>query len=348
MKEKHLFAGINSPKGFYSCFDSIMKEAPGSRKIYIKGGPGMGKSSVMKKVMHRAAEEGLSCEVFHCSSDPSSVDGIHIPALKTAIVDATAPHNQDPVLSCVSGEIFDVSVCADKEKIFNYAEELCRLSELKKKFFQKGYRYLEATVPLLKQIESEYKENTDLKAVFAEAETLSERLFGNWNGKGNESNRKLFLSAITPEGFVSYADTFFKDTFCIAIKGEYASRLFLKRIAEIVTAKGIPAVIFYCPMQPDEKIEHIYFPSLRVSLSSYSFYSHVAAAEIVDFTEVSYLSEGKGEPIGLSGILMQRAIDAFGCARETHMQLEKIYVPSMNFQKLDDITNDLMESIFKR
>ncbi len=346
MKEKHLFAGVNSPLGFYSAFDSIMEEVPGGRKIYIKGGPGMGKSSLMKKVIKRATEEGLSCEVFHCSSDPSSVDGVHIPALKTAIVDATAPHNQDPVLSCICGETLDVSVCANREIISDRADEILQLTKLKKKHFQKGYRYLEASLPLIKQIESEYRENTDVGSVFSEAEKLAKRLLGAWKGKQSEFGRKLFLSAITPEGFVSFADTFFKDTFCIAVKGDYAASLFLKRISEIASACGFSSVLFYCPMQPDEKIEHIYIPSLRVSVSTYNFYTHVAAAETVDLDGFSYLSEGSGECIGLSGTLMQRAIDAFGCAREAHAQLESIYVPTMDFAKLDDITHKLIKSIF--
>lgn len=346
MKEKHLFAGVNSPLGFYSAFDSIMEEVPGGRKIYIKGGPGMGKSSLMKKVVSRAAEEGLVCEVFHCSSDPSSVDGVHIPELKTAIVDATAPHNLDPFLPCVCGEILDVSVCADKERIIERGDEIQKFSALKKKYFQKGYRYLEACAPLLKQIESEYRENTDICAVFSEAEKLAKRLFGTWDRKENPNARRLFLSAVTPEGFVSFADTFFKDTFCIAVKGEYASALFLKRVSEIASACGFSSIIFYCPMQPNEKIEHIYFPSLRVSLSTYNFYTHASAAESIDFSGVSHLAEGNGESIGLAGTLMQRAIDAFAFAKEAHMQLEGIYVPGMDFLRLDDITNNLIQSIF--
>ncbi|MBQ7036990.1 MAG: hypothetical protein IJN74_05840 [Clostridia bacterium] len=348
MKEKHLFAGVNSPKGFYSCFDEIMKEAPGARKIYIKGGPGMGKSSLMKKIIHRATEEGLSSEVFHCSSDPSSVDGVHIPALETAIIDATAPHNADPALPCVCGEIFDVSVCASNASLDFHAGDILQLSECKKKYFQKGYHYLEATVPLLKQIENEYLENTDVQGIYLEAEKLAKRLLGTWGRKENGTKRKLFLSAITPEGFVSYADTYFKDTFCIAVKGDYAASLFLKRIADVLSCAGFSLSLFYCPMQPDEKIEHIYIPALRVSLSTYNFYTHVSAAETIDLCELSYLSEGNGESFGLSGTLMQRAIDAFGKAREAHAGLEDIYIPSMNFEKLDLMVNSLIHSIFTR
>ncbi len=345
MKEKHLFAGVNSPKGFYSRFDCIMQEEPGGRKIYLKGGPGMGKSTLMKKIAKRAAEENMDCEVFHCSSDPSSVDGVHIPALKTAIVDATAPHNADPIYPCAGGEVFDVSRFMHREKLIPKLDELACFVKQKKRSFQKGYRYLAAALPLLEQIDSEYRENTDVRAIYIEAEKLAERLFGNMEGS-NQETRKLFVSAITPEGFVSYADSLFADTYCVAVKGSFGTSLFIKRFAEIADMQGFSPVLFYCPMRPDEKIEHVYIPKLRFSLTSYNFYTHASAAETIDLDAYIHLSPGLGEGFGFAGTLIERAIDSFAEAKKAHASLESIYVPAMDFKSLDHRGNMLIESIF--
>ncbi len=346
MKEKHLFAGVNSPKGFYSRFDCIMQEEPGTRKIFIKGGPGMGKSTLMKKIAQRAAESDLECEVFHCSSDPASVDGVHIPKLKTAIIDATAPHNADPIYPCVSGEIFDVSPFIQRDKLISRLDEIAYCTKQKKQCFQKGYRYLAAALPLLDQIECEYQESTDARSIYAAAEDLALRVFGNLEGCKQGKKRQLFVSAITPEGFVNYADSMFSDTYCIAVKGSFGASLFVKRFAELADIQGFSPVLFYCPMRPDERIEHVYIPQLRFALTSYNFYTHASAAETVELDEFIRISPGSGENYSYAGTMMQRAIDAFAEAKAAHAALEGIYVPAMQFESLQHAGERLIESIF--
>ena len=74
------FAGGNTAQGFYSLFDSSLE---GLNRIFIlKGGPGTGKSSLMKDVGRVWSKKGYDIEFLHCSSDPDSVDGVIIPSLR--------------------------------------------------------------------------------------------------------------------------------------------------------------------------------------------------------------------------------------------------------------------------
>jgi len=98
-KEKHVFAGNNSSKGFYSYFDYIIEPNDAKRIYILKGGPGVGKSSFMKKFGSKMASQGYGVEYIHCSSDESSLDGLLIPELKVAFIDGTAPHIVDPQTS---------------------------------------------------------------------------------------------------------------------------------------------------------------------------------------------------------------------------------------------------------
>ena len=66
-------------------------------KVYIiKGGPGTGKSHLIKSLAAAAKEKNYDIEYFHCSADVNSLDGIIINDIKTAIIDGTAPHVTDP------------------------------------------------------------------------------------------------------------------------------------------------------------------------------------------------------------------------------------------------------------
>ena len=86
------FLGANSRYGFYSLYDGFTSPASGDFLWVIKGGPGCGKSSFMKKLGKAAEEHGLPVEYIHCSGDPDSLDGVRLPTLRTAYADGTAPH----------------------------------------------------------------------------------------------------------------------------------------------------------------------------------------------------------------------------------------------------------------
>ena len=71
----------------------VLLEPEQAETIYIlKGGPGCGKSSLMRRVAQAMEEKGASVEYIACSGDPDSLDAVVFPALNTAIVDGTAPH----------------------------------------------------------------------------------------------------------------------------------------------------------------------------------------------------------------------------------------------------------------
>lgn len=87
-----LFPGGNTSKGFYSFYRYILGQEDARRIICIKGGPGTGKSSLMKKIATHFNEKGYDIEFHHCSSDNNSLDGIVIKGLNVAMLDGTAPH----------------------------------------------------------------------------------------------------------------------------------------------------------------------------------------------------------------------------------------------------------------
>ena len=91
------FLGANSPSGFYSLYPELIAPET-ARAIYIlKGGPGCGKSTLMRQVARRMEEAGLETEYILCSGDPESLDALLLPQLGVALVDGTAPHGTAPL-----------------------------------------------------------------------------------------------------------------------------------------------------------------------------------------------------------------------------------------------------------
>ena len=86
-KIRHMFPGGNTPAGFFSYYDQIIR--PDAARIFvIKGGPGVGKSTFMKKMGEALLRLGYDAEFHHCSSDPDSLDALKVPALNIALLAA--------------------------------------------------------------------------------------------------------------------------------------------------------------------------------------------------------------------------------------------------------------------
>lgn len=91
-KERHIYPGNNTPYGFFSYYDYILKQNEADRIFCIKGGPGVGKSTFMRITGEEMLKEGHDVDFMHCSSDNDSIDGIVIRDMNIALIDGTAPH----------------------------------------------------------------------------------------------------------------------------------------------------------------------------------------------------------------------------------------------------------------
>ncbi|MGI6361693.1 MAG: ATPase [Bacillota bacterium] len=88
-KARYIFPGSNTPQGFHSFYQEVLQ---GLERIFIlKGGPGVGKSTLIRKIGQAILDRGYDVEFWQCSSDCDSLDGVMIPALSLAVVDGTTP-----------------------------------------------------------------------------------------------------------------------------------------------------------------------------------------------------------------------------------------------------------------
>ena len=113
------FLGANTPSGFYSLYDQML-EPDTARRIYLlKGGPGCGKSSLMRRVAQALEAGGEQVEYIFCSGDPNSLDAVIFPRLCSAVVDATAPHAEVQKPTSERGPRIPRNVCLWPESRFS-------------------------------------------------------------------------------------------------------------------------------------------------------------------------------------------------------------------------------------
>lgn len=136
------FLGSNSAYGFYSCYQDFCKPENGNFLWVIKGGPGCGKSSFMRKIGEAAEKKGLDVEYVICSGDPNSLDGVYIPQIGLGYVDGTAPHLIDVPYPGAFGMYLDLGQFYNASALRKKAEEIKRLNKEYKESYAKSYALL--------------------------------------------------------------------------------------------------------------------------------------------------------------------------------------------------------------
>jgi len=200
------FFGTNSAEGFFAFREEYLPPAERRRVCILKGGPGTGKSGLMKKVAALGEAAGFVCEYYHCASDPESLDGIVFPEKGTAVVDGTSPHVIEAGCAGAVEDYISFSPYWDSEGIAAHRGEIETETGAMRQEFTAAYRYLRAAAELAANIL-----DTSLSAVTREqlhrrGRALARRYIPAEKKPGGRVVRR-FLGGITPAGRVFFGDT---------------------------------------------------------------------------------------------------------------------------------------------
>ena len=158
-RKNYYFASANSGDGFIGDLKHL---APQDWFMYIiKGGSGMGKSTMMKKIASHFEKMGEDIEVYYCSTDPKSVDGIRLLDRKIAVVDGTMPHVVEPNILGVTHKIVDVGQALSND-VIQEKLNLENLVKSKKVYYQSAYNYLASAKILDENISNNFEINNIL------------------------------------------------------------------------------------------------------------------------------------------------------------------------------------------
>ena len=142
-KPTHIFLGANSAQGFYSLYDQLLS-GHFDDVLILKGGPGCGKSSFMRRVAEELSAAGHIPVYIHCSGDPDSLDGVIFPALRIALVDGTSPHALEPTYAVACERYVDLTRFYDVESAKQKRAELMALTDAYRAHYRDAYHILRA------------------------------------------------------------------------------------------------------------------------------------------------------------------------------------------------------------
>ena len=120
----HRFFGAATKDGPVDYIENLTENL--EHRYFIKGRPGTGKSTFLKKLAERAIQNGFRVEIYHCSFDPGSLDLVVVRELGMGFFDSTAPHEYFP--SRDTDTILDFySLAAADDVDAEYADKIAQL-----------------------------------------------------------------------------------------------------------------------------------------------------------------------------------------------------------------------------
>ncbi len=348
------FLAANSADGFINGFSSAFSAKDNWKAYLIKGGPGTGKSSFMKKIAYFAHSKGMEVELVFCSSDPDSLDGVILKGKKIIILDATSPHTLDPVYPAVCEELLDFGAFWNTKKIEKQREHIIRLTDKNKELHSRASRMLSAIGQLMRNDMKISLIATDIDKVFNFGEKLAKRYLKNKNQGSKEWIR--YLGGVTPKGYVFYGDTI--DCYCenkIIICDELytVSNILLSVVRDIALSYGYEIITVRNNFLPREKIEHILIPEISLAFCTKNCYNNVEADGVRQihaqrFMNRAVIKENRGKLVlsrKLINGLINGTVATLYEAKEMHDRLESYYIKAMDFESLNGLYSEFVSEI---
>ena len=342
MQAIHYFPGGNTAEGFFSRFGDILPAPAQRRMYYLKGGPGVGKSTLMRRVGEAAEKAGLKVEYFHCSSDPDSLDAVCLPQKGAALMDGTAPHVYDPVAPGTRDTLVSLGDFLDEAALRSHMEDILNLQKAISGRFRRCYCYLNGARSVLEAARPGQEDPREARKLAAEwAETLPLR-------GGGGSMRQLFGSAYTPRGHVDLtARMDLKQRIMVDCPFGMDADTLMTEAARQATMRGLHVVALMDPLCP-ARISHVIIPAHGIGLLS-GRRSPTDQGEWLD-TERLFQMQDEAEKEqsfdrNAYELLIQRAIEQLSAAKKLHDELESHYVGHMDFLKWQTVLDRILKEL---
>ena len=257
--QRAYFLGSASPDGFSTPFWTEHRNFYG---IYLKGGPGTGKSTLMKKIAAAFPEEPVS--LYHCASDPHSLDAVVLEHRGVFVADATAPHEAGTPLPLVTGELLDLGALLDRGAVAAHSEHARKLHAQNQAAHAQARRGLTGLGAMEDTAAAAGCSALLCEKLTGYAARLAKRLFGRQSGStGTVLHRQC--SALTPQGRLTYLPEGC-DVLLLADPYRAASQTLLTLLADHAARLGFCAEITRSSSQSGRPVTHLILPALQLAL----------------------------------------------------------------------------------
>ncbi len=345
------FLGSTSASGFSSKFINLIKRE-GYYTYILKGGPGTGKSTLIKKICSEFSDEDM--EIYHCSSDIHSLDAVILNDSKVIVVDGTSPHVFEAEFPGVSQEIVNLGSYWNKSKLSSSGSEICSLFKENSRYHLLARRYIQASSSLNSNILSITSSSLLKEKEDKFADKFINKNMGTGTGTGILTEFRQ-LSAFTSSGYMTLPVSDEYTTYILKDENMAAANRFIRKLAVAATERKYKTIISTCSALNEELYEHLLIPELKLAFISSNYinknkYETQTIINFERFYDKKKLSEKKvfisfnKKVVEKISVEIAAAIDT---ALTVHNNLEKYYIDSLDTKKLNTFSEKFISDLKK-
>lgn len=338
--EEKYFCAVNSGAGFVSYYNELIKKA--ERVFIIKGGPGTGKSSFMRKIAESAKRVGKRVVSFYCSSDPESLDAILIDG-KILFLDGTAPHSVDTEIPGARDSIIDLGAFWDSAALIGQRNCIRRLSREKRNAFAEAYHYLAAAK------ETVLARDASLSSLIFDEKIrgAADRCLARIPKEKSFDIKKTVTSSFGMKGSVSFNTLKEIAAETVSVSDHFGtSHIFFDHLIDFAEKKKLSITVSRDPLIP-ERADAVLINGIgRLYYRGNGGDKHVNMMRFIDTELLKTKKSTLKHAQALITDLTECAVKSFKDAARYHFELEKIYGGAMDFAAKEEFTDNFLTEMF--
>ncbi len=345
------FLGAITPGGFRSLYKTELEKYD---TIYIlKGSPGCGKSTLMRRCAHALEDKGLEVEYIFCSSDSNSLDAVLFPSVGAAIVDGTAPHVAEPRYACAGEYYVNLGEHCDRSALRAMRPQIRALTDEYRALFEQVYSLMSAAgelhslrLGIARPLSS---------GLTRRAEGIIKREIGKRSGERPGTEHVRFLSTTCSEGVIYRFDAARERCSRLyEIRSEFGlGHELLSAIRHAALSAGHDLICCPSPMDPDGPPEHLLIPSVGLGFLTVErehplgeeCFRRIFADRTLDREALgswrSHLRSVRRSEAALRG----QAVTILRRAQILHERIEALYNPHVDFAGVFRTADSLSKEI---
>ena len=334
---RHFFPGSNTAAGFVGFFENLRSLS--RRSVILKGGPGVGKSTLMREAGAHFERLGLPVEYYHCSGDPDSLDAVFAPEAGYLILDGTAPHIVDPRFPGARDGILNLGVCLDETQLSTQAPEIEALNSAISACYAQAYRYLRAALAVRQDADAVYQ--TALSD--AERRRIVHDLLSRLPGGPLGDERHCFAQAITWKGVLQEMDAVITDAVCcLDVPWGFDTDLFLAPLWAAAEQAGLHRIACHDPLDAG-RLGHV-----QAGGTLFTSAALMDAPAITPEWDAGILRRETSRlkfDRAVHDLCLNQAVECLSAAKSHHDALERYYIDAMDYARLDDMKEGFLSSL---
>ena len=347
MTDNCFFAASVGGDGFSGDFERIFAPEKFDTVYIIKGGPGTGKSTFMKKLGADAERRGYAPEYYFCSSDIASLDGVVIPEIRVAVLDGTAPHVTEAKYPGACEKILNFCDALDAGALKAERDAIVSLAEKKSEMYARAYANLRAAREFL-------SENIRVCRSAYLSKKARDFIFRTFSGMARGDVRQADICTVCSRGKVRLPVFARRSKRILAVKNAGgAGYLFMSDVEAFARERGLSAVVSRDPVCRGYA-ESVYFDKDGV-------YVALWGDDAISDKETKNINVGRFKSRGaekgarpylrltkkLCSDALAAAVGSLSSASALHGEIERIYIKNTDFEKIDALLLSVEKEIFE-